>query len=76
MLADIGPHFHRPILRAVAHYCAVVPVMEIDRHFLETRLREAIEDAPPGRSRKKDYLDRHYLDRVIEGAQRKFGGAL
>lgn len=73
LLADIGPHFHRPILRAAAHYVNVVGTDDLDN--LRERLIDAIHAAPSGRNRKADYLDRHYLDRVIQGAVRKFGRA-
>ncbi len=74
LLADIGPNFHRPILRAVAHYFAVVDPDKIDAEYVRDQVIEAIHNAVPGRSRKADYLDRHYLDRVIAGASSKFGG--
>ena len=72
LLADIGPHYHRPILRAVAHYFAVTQPVDVDEEWLEGRVREAIHNAVHGRNRKADYLDAHYLRRVIQGA-RKFG---
>lgn len=75
LLADIGPHYHRPILRAVGHYYAVVKPEDQDREDLIVRLRHAIETAPAGRSRKADYTARAYLDRVIDGAARKYGRA-
>lgn len=75
LLTEIGPDYHRPILRAAAHYCAVVPVADRDLRELEIKLREAISTAPAGRNRRADYLDGQYLERVISGASRKFGGA-
>lgn len=71
LLAEIGPNYHRPILRAVAHYIAVTQRPDI--FWLADRVREAIWQAAPGRNRKEDYADARYLDRVIHGALRKFG---
>ncbi|WP_188823979.1 hypothetical protein [Novosphingobium indicum] len=71
LLADIGPSYHRPILRAVAHYVAVTRNPDIS--WLGQRLREAIWSAPPGRNRVEDYLDERYLHRVIYGALSKYG---
>lgn len=73
LLAEIGPHYHKPILRAAAHYCAVVSPEAFDRNDLEQRLRNAIISAPPGRNRMSNYLNYRYLGRVIDGAIRKYG---
>lgn len=73
LLGEIGPNYHRPILRAVAHYCAVVPSTEFDASFLKTALIEAIQFAPAGKNRKSDYTKDAYLNRVISGASRKYG---
>jgi hypothetical protein len=73
LLAEIGPRYHHAILRAVAHYFAVMPSDKIDEHWLEEKVRDAIQSAAPGRNRKANYLDQSYLSRVIRGA-RKFGG--
>jgi hypothetical protein len=72
LLGDIGPNYHRPILRAVAHYIAVTA--EPDIAWLIDQLTDAIWAAPYGKNNKNDYLDRRYLDRVIAGAVSKFGG--
>lgn len=71
LLKEIGPAYHRPILRAVAHYVAVTAQPDI--FALKDRIRDTIWLATPGRNRKEDYLDDRYLDRVIHGALRKFG---
>lgn len=75
LLAEIGPNYHRPILRAAAHYAAVTPGREYDANYLRDRLCEAIQMGIQGKNRKSDYLNRSYLDRVIRGAEFKFGRA-
>ncbi|PBN42237.1 hypothetical protein SxD43FB_17755 [Sphingobium sp. D43FB] len=75
LLADIGPNYHRPILRAAAHYAAVTPGGEYDANYLRDRLCAAIHAGAQGKNRKSDYLNRNYLDRVIHGAEAKFGRA-
>jgi len=71
LLDEIGPSYHRQILRAVAHYIAVTA--EPDIEWLIERLTETIWAAPWGKNSKHDYVDRRYLDRVIRGAITKFG---
>ncbi|VWX53929.1 hypothetical protein [Novosphingobium sp. 9U] len=70
LLADIGPSYHRPILRAVAHYVAVTAEPDVD--WLTERLVDTIWAAHHGKNRKQDYVDPRYLDRVISGALAKF----
>ncbi|MGK2911251.1 MAG: hypothetical protein ACSLE1_15830 [Sphingobium sp.] len=76
LLGEIGPNYHRPILRAVAHYCAVVPMAEFDRYFLKTAIADAVTVAPQGKNRKSDYTNDAYLDRAISGGSRKYGRAI
>lgn len=71
-LAEIGPGYHEPILKAAACYVALHGPAP-DLWDLRERLIEAIEAAVPGRNSKADYLEPSYLDRVIDGAVRKFG---
>ena len=72
LLADIGPRFHMPIVRACGHafgkYGTKVDVWE-----LKEKLREAIINAPQGRHSKSVYLSDRYLNQVIGCAQREFG---
>lgn len=73
-LDAIGPNYHLPILKAAACYVATHG-SAADIYDLKTRLKDAIYGAPPGRNRKADYLNDRYLDRVINGAIRKFSNS-
>ena len=73
LLGEIGPHYHVPILRAVAHYISITPSAEVDEGFLKTRVKDAINCGAPGKSSKGDYLCDRYLNRIIRDARRKFG---
>jgi len=73
-LAAIGPDYHLPILKAAASYVATHGP-SADIYDLRDRLKDAISAAPPGRNAKRDYLADRYLDRVIQGAVRKFSTA-
>lgn len=70
-LADIGPRYHMPILRAVASYVGTHG-QNCDTWLLKERLRDAITHADPGSSPKSLYLTEKYLDHSIQGALRKF----
>ncbi|NBB42337.1 hypothetical protein [Sphingobium yanoikuyae] len=71
LLTEIGWRVHRPILRAIAHYCAVVPADKFDEQYLFDAVRDAVSSS--GASR--DYLDDRYLRRVTRSAQARFGRA-
>ncbi|MDH7971067.1 hypothetical protein QH494_02640 [Sphingomonas sp. AR_OL41] len=73
LLAEIGPDYHRPILRAAAHYYSVV--QEPDEDYCRSAIENAIHQGIHGKNSKADYLKRSYLDRVLRGAASKFGGA-
>lgn len=65
---EIGkPHYHLPLLRAIAHYVSITPFGQRDR---ETCLG-AIEEACIGSGR--GYINSSYLKRVYDDAERKFG---
>jgi hypothetical protein len=67
-LNEIGkPHYHLPLLRAIAHYIAITPTMQRDRLFC----LDAVENACQGSGRS--YINNHYLRRVYDDAERKFG---
>jgi len=72
-LDAIGPNYHLPILKAAASYVGTHGY-EADTVLLKSLLKEAIFGATPGRNKKSDYLNDRYLDRVINGAVRKFSG--
>ncbi|MDF0540758.1 hypothetical protein PX699_00245 [Sphingobium sp. H39-3-25] len=71
LLAEIGQHVHRPVLRAIAHYCAVVPLNDFDEHFLFSSVKNAMFAA--GASR--DYIDDKHLRRVTKTALARYGRA-
>lgn len=68
---EIGrPHYHLPLLRAIAHYVAITPQMQRDR----SSCLESIEQACIGSARS--YINSSYLKRVYDDAERKFGAGL
>ncbi|MBD8734913.1 hypothetical protein [Sphingomonas sp. CFBP 13706] len=72
LLNDIGPGYHHEVRRAIAHYVSVVRPHEYDRYDLVRRVQDAIMMAPAGKNRKADYSNDRYLNRLIDGAERKY----
>lgn len=67
-IAEIGtPHYHLPLLRAIAHYVAITPPLSRDRTYCLNTVELACRGS--GRS----YIDARYLERVYDDAERKFG---
>ncbi len=72
LLNEIGPNYHAPIRKAIAHYCYVVKPEQYDRHWLMEKIQDTVWMAPAGKNSKRDYADARYLNRLIDGAERKF----
>jgi hypothetical protein len=72
ILATIGPDYHEPITKAIAHYVSTTPVNEVDVAWLKDKLRDAVASAICGDRPKSEYTNNAYLDRSINGAIRKF----
>jgi len=73
LLAQIGPDYNEPILKAIAHYIATTPIHDVDVMWLKDKVRDAVAIAPPGANSKREYTNEAYLNRSINGAIRKFG---
>lgn len=72
ILATIGPDYHEPITKAIAHYVATTPADQVNREWLKDEIRLAVAGAIAGARPKSEYTNEAYLNRSISGAIRKF----